>query len=90
MSQDETIFLYDDREKTLTRYVSFVGKSNRFDLAITTTDRFYGKMLVLNLQSSRFAIIGEDDLEEPGYLEYVYQLSEEEAEELKQFLYTLT
>lgn len=89
MSQDEMIFLYDDREKTMTRYISFVGKSNRFDLAITMTDRFYGKMLVLNLQSSRFAIIGEDDLEEPGYLEYVYQMSEEEAEELKSFLYTL-
>lgn len=89
MSQDELIFLYDDREKTMTRYVSFVGKSNRFDLAITTTDRFYGKMLILNLQSSRFAIIGEDDLEEPGYLEYIYQLPEEEAEELRHFLYTL-
>lgn len=87
--EEELIFLYDDRENTQTRYVSFVGKSNRFDLAITTTDRFYGKILVLNLQSNRFAIIGEDDLEEPGYLEYVYQFSEEEAEELRSFLYTL-
>lgn len=87
MSQDEWIFLYDEKENTTTRYISFVGKTNRFDLAITLTDRFYGKMLVLNLQSNRFAIIGEDDLEEPGYLEYVYQITEEEAKELRSFLY---
>ena len=73
----------------LFRSISFVGKTNRFDLAITLTDRFYGKMLVLNLQSNRFAIIGEDDLEEPGYLEYVYQISEEEANELRSFLYQM-
>lgn len=85
----EDIFLYDEIEHTRTRYVSFVGKTNRFDLAITTTKHFYGKLLILNLQSNRFAIIGEDDLEEPGYLEYVYQFSEEEAEELKQFIYSI-
>jgi hypothetical protein len=85
----DTIFLYDEIENTRTRFVSFVGKTNRFDLAITNTSRFYGKFLVLNLQSSRFAIIGADDLEEPGYLEHVYQLPEVEAEELRQFLDTL-
>jgi hypothetical protein len=85
----DTIFLYDESENTRTRFVSFVGKTNRFDLAITHTSRFYGKFLVLNLQSSRFAIIGADDLEEPGYLEHVYQLPEVEAEELRQFLDTL-
>jgi hypothetical protein len=82
-------FLYDHTENTRTRFVSFVGKTNRFDLAITVTDRFYGKLLILNLQSSRFAIIGEDDLEEEGYLEYVFQLSTEEAEELRDFIYAL-
>ncbi|MBA4493706.1 DUF3055 domain-containing protein [Paenactinomyces guangxiensis] len=89
MSSEEWMFLYDDTENTRTRFVSFMGETNRFDLAITTTERFYGKLLILNLQSNRFAIIGEDDLEEPGYLEHVYQLSGEEAEELKQFIYSL-
>lgn len=88
MAQNEMVFLYDEKENTTTRYISFVGNTNRFDLAITITDRFYGKMLVLNLQSNRYAIIGEDDLEEPGYLEYVYQLPEEEADELRNFLYS--
>ncbi|MNJ60561.1 hypothetical protein D3C77_563020 [compost metagenome] len=40
-----------------------------------------------DLQSGKTAILGTDDLEEEGYLEHVYNLEEEEAEELKSFLY---
>jgi hypothetical protein len=85
----ERFFLYDDTENTKTRFVSFVGDNQRFDLAIVQTDRHYGKHLVLDLQGNRFAIIGEDDLKEEGYLEYAFQLSEEDAEELRSFLYEL-
>lgn len=87
MSNDEQYFLYDETEDTQTRFVSFVGETNRFDLAIMTTERFYGKKLVLDIQSNRFAVIGTDDLDEPGYLEHTYNLSEEEANELREFLY---
>jgi hypothetical protein len=85
----ERFFLYDDTENTKTRFVSFVGDSQRFDLAIVKTDRHYGKHLVLNMQGNRFAIIGEDDLREEGYLEYAFQLNEEDAEELRSFLLEL-
>jgi len=85
----ERYFLYDDTEDTKTRFVSFVGENQRFDLAIVKSDRHYGKHLVLDMQGSRFAIIGEDDLGEEGYLEYAFQLNEEDAEELRSFLYEL-
>ncbi|KHF28312.1 hypothetical protein LR68_02854 [Anoxybacillus sp. BCO1] len=64
----ERFFLYDDTVDTKTRFVSFTGKNKRFDLAIVQTDRFYGKALVLDLQSNRYAIIGSDDLQQPGIL----------------------
>jgi hypothetical protein len=80
-------FLYDTTEDTSSRFVCFVGKTmRRFDLAIITTNRYYGKKLVIDLQTGRTAIIGPDDLEEEGYLEYAYKLTEEEAEELRSFL----
>lgn len=81
-------FLSDSTEQTSTRFVCFIGEKslNRFDLAITTTDRFYGKKLVTDLQTGRTAIIGPDDLEEEGYLEYVFRLTEEQAAELTEFL----
>ncbi|WLR55729.1 DUF3055 domain-containing protein [Mesobacillus subterraneus] len=82
----EQFFLYDDTEQTKTRYVSFVGENQRFDLAIMQTGRYYGKSIVMDIQGSRFAILSQDDLDEEGYLEFAYNLSEEEAEELRSFL----
>ncbi len=82
----ERFYLYDDLEDTKTRFVSFMGEHQRYDLAITHTDRYFGKSLVLDIQSSRFAIIGKDDLDEPGYLESAFKHTEEEASELRDFL----
>lgn len=89
MNLDDLTYLYDEIEQTRTRYVGFIGNTRRFDLAIIQTDKYYGKVLVLDLQSNRFAIIGTDDLQAPGYLEHNFNLNEEEAEELRQFLYTV-
>ncbi|MBS8265975.1 DUF3055 domain-containing protein [Mesobacillus boroniphilus] len=82
----DQFFLYDEAEETKTRYVSFVGDNQRFDLAILQTSRYYGKSIVMDIQGSRFAILGQDDLDEEGYLEFAYNLSEEDAEELRSFL----
>lgn len=82
----ERFYLYDETEDTKTRFVSFMGDQQRFDLAIISSSRYYGKQLVLDVQSNRFAIIGQDDLDEEGYLEHAYRLSAEEAEELRDFL----
>lgn len=80
-------YLYDTTEDTTTRFVSFVGPSvKRFDLAITSSNRFYGKKLVADLQSGKTAIIGPDDLGEEGYLEHAFGLNVEEAAELASFL----
>lgn len=87
MSANAFDFLYDHTEETRTRFVCFISPSmQRFDLALTTTNRFFGKQLVTDIQSGKTAIIGPDDLEEAGYLEYVYKLSEEDAEDLRTFL----
>ncbi|MDQ0257635.1 hypothetical protein J2S74_005097 [Evansella vedderi] len=82
----ERFFLYDEVEETKTRYVSFMGENQRFDLMIMTTTRYYGKKIVLDIQSNRFAIIGQDDLDEPGYLEEAYNLNDEDGQELREFL----
>ncbi|WP_176444768.1 DUF3055 domain-containing protein [Paenibacillus herberti] len=80
-------FMSDSTEQTSTRFVTFITPGlKRFDLAVTTTNRFYGKKLVTDLQGGRTAIIGQDDLEEEGYLEHVFKLDEEEASELAGFL----
>lgn len=82
----ERFFLYDDTEETKTRFVSFMGEHQRFDLAIIQSSRYYGKSIVLNTQGNNYAIIGHDDLEEDGYIEHAFNLSEEDARELTEFL----
>jgi hypothetical protein len=82
----DRFYLYDDTENTKMRFVSFMGEHSRFDLAIISSERYYGKHIVMDIQGSRFAIIGPDDLEEEGYLEHAFQLTEEDAEELSSFL----
>ena len=82
----ERFFLYDDVEDTKTRFVRFAGKTQRYDLAVLQRSCFFGKVLVLDIQFGRFAIIGADDVEEPGYLEHVYNRTEEETEDLREYL----
>lgn len=79
-------FLYDFQEETKIRFVSFLGETRRFDLAVLTTENYFGKMIILEIQKNRFAIMGQDDLEEEGYLEEAFSLKPEEAAELKEFL----
>ncbi|MNW15971.1 hypothetical protein D3C71_2146510 [compost metagenome] len=51
-----------------------------------SSTRYYGKKLVIDLQSGRSAVIGPDDLEAEGYLEYAFKIDEEQARELEEFL----
>lgn len=84
---NELDFLSDSTEQTSTRFVTMVTpRLHRFDLAITTTSRFYGKKLVIDMQSGISAIIGPDDLEEEGFLAHRYRLNEEQSQELYEFL----
>lgn len=82
----ERFFLYDDVEDTKTRFVAFAGEKLRYDLAILQSTRFFGKVLVLDIQTNRFAIIGPDDVQEPGYLEAAYNRTEAETVELREYL----
>lgn len=84
------INMYDNQESTQTRFVGFVG-NHRWDLAITQTDHFYGKSLVINIQSGRGAILNREDVEETE--EKMYLLGthfgltdEEQIAELAEFL----
>lgn len=82
----ERFYLYDDVEDTKTRFVSFTGETQRYDLAILQSNRFFGKVLVMDIQFNRMAIIGPDDVEEEGYLEHAFNRNQVEAEELRDYL----
>lgn len=79
-------YLYDDTEDANVRFTSFVGDESRYDLALLQTNRHFGKTIVMNMQNNKFSIMGRDDLNEPGYIEYSLGVSENEAKEVYEFL----
>jgi hypothetical protein len=84
---DDGAILYDEMESTSTRFVGYVGEHNRYDLAITTTNHFFGKSLVTAIQSGRTAILGSDDAADIPYLMQAFAIeNEEEARELSDLL----
>ena len=78
--------MYDETEATVTRFVGFIGEYGRFDLAIVTTNHFFGKRLVISIQSGRSAILTAEEAENEEYIALAFQVSEREAAELATFL----
>ena len=42
--------------------------------------------MVLNMQTNKFGIIGTDDLEEEGYIAYILGVTENEGNEITEYL----
>ena len=80
------MYLYDDDESSQVQFVGFVGEYSRYDLMLIQTDRHFGKTIVLNMQTNKFGIIGTDDLEEEGYIAYILGVTENEGNEITEYL----
>jgi len=84
---DNGFLLYDETEHTSTRYVGFVGEHARHDLAITSTAHFYGKKLVVDIQSGRTAILNDQEAADVPYIMEAFRINDEqEATEFSEFL----
>ncbi|MBO2531986.1 Protein of unknown function [Planifilum fulgidum] len=81
--------LYDESEKVKVRFVGFVSDHGRYDFGIIYTKMFFGKPLVVCMQTGRSSLLSQEDAENLEYLQRVYNLrTREEAEELSVFFRT--
>jgi hypothetical protein len=79
--------LYDESEKAKIRFVGFVSEHGRYDFGIVYTNMFFGKPLVICMQTGRSSLLSVEDAENLDYLQKIFNLSsEEEAEEISIFL----
>jgi hypothetical protein len=76
---DNSFILYDETEPTSTRFIGYAGEHGRYDIAITTTNHFYGKKLVCDIQNGRTAIMNEADASNLAYVMQVFNITDEEA-----------
>lgn len=78
--------LYDESEKTQVRFVGFLADRGRYDFAIVYTQLFFGKPLVVCMQTGRSALLSLEDVEHLDYLQRLFNLkTEKEAEEIAIF-----
>lgn len=81
--------LYDESENAKVRFVGFVSEHGRYDYGIVYTHLFFGKPLVVCMQTGRSSLLSYEDTENTDYLRQIFNLqSKEEAEELAGFLRT--
>ncbi|WP_438446677.1 DUF3055 domain-containing protein [Gorillibacterium sp. sgz5001074] len=79
--------LYDVSERSQVNFIGYVSETARYDFAIVYTDSFFGKPLVICMQTGKSALLCEHDLENKEYLQHVFNISgPTETEELSLFL----
>lgn len=75
--------LYDVTESAQVRFIGFVSEKTRHDFGIIYTSRFFGKPLVVCLQTGQSSLLGLEDSDNPQVLQRIFRLSSlREAEEL--------
>lgn len=78
--------LYDEVERSQVRYIGFTTDTSRYDFAFVYTNMFFGKTLVVDMQTGRSALLSENDVDNIEYLQKLYSIDEpQEAEELASF-----
>ncbi|RAL25977.1 DUF3055 domain-containing protein [Thermoflavimicrobium daqui] len=79
--------LYDESEQARVRFVGFVSDLGRYDFGIVYTHMFFGKPLVICMQTGRSSLLSIEDVDDLEYLKDNFNLkSMKEAEELAVFL----
>jgi len=78
--------LYDVSETAKVRFLGFVSGHTRHDFGIVFTHRFYGKPLVICMQTGQSTVLSSEDASNPPILQKMFRLkSLTEAEALAHF-----
>lgn len=78
--------LYDEHEKVKVRFVGFTTDQTRYDFGIVYTNMFFGKPLVVCMQTGRSTLLDPMDIEDIEYLQSTFRIKEEtQAADLMEF-----
>lgn len=78
--------LYDATEQANVQFVGYASDRARYDFGIVYTSAFFGKPLVVCMQTNRSSLLDYDDLDNLVYLQRAFRLNPGEAEEVAAFL----
>ena len=79
--------LYDESEQARVRFFGFISENCRYDFGIVYTRMFFGKPLVVCMQTGRSTLLSGEDLDNLEYIQNVFNLSSrKESQEVSVFL----
>ncbi|WP_317628067.1 DUF3055 domain-containing protein [Paenibacillus darwinianus] len=79
--------LYDVTERAEVHFVGCVTEQARFDFSIVYTSQFFGKPMVICMQSGKSTLLSAEDLYDTDYVQRLFQIGESEvAEDLGRML----
>jgi len=78
--------LYDEYENVKVRFVGFTTNDTRYDFGIIYTNMFFGKPLIVCMQTGRSSLLEQKDLEDLEHLQSTFKISTlEQAKDLAEF-----
>lgn len=78
--------LYDEQEKAKVRFIGFTDGHTRYDFGIIFTSLFFGKPLVICMQTGCSTLLDPDDLEDVDHIQSAFKIKNpEEALALVEF-----
>ncbi|MBM4764360.1 DUF3055 domain-containing protein [Bacillus sp. B15-48] len=81
--------LYDEQENVKVRFVGFTTEESRYDFGIVHTNMFFGKPLIVCMQTGRSALLDSSDLNNIEYLQKAFHIKESiQAADLAEFFKT--
>ncbi|WP_078430617.1 DUF3055 domain-containing protein [Alkalihalobacterium alkalinitrilicum] len=78
--------LYDEQENVKVQFIGFTTDDVRYDFGIVYTNMFFGKPLVVCMQTGRSGLLCADDVKNVDHIQKVFHIrSAKEAEDLATF-----
>ncbi|WP_066367756.1 DUF3055 domain-containing protein [Neobacillus fumarioli] len=78
--------LYDEYENVKVRFIGFTTEHTRYDFGIIFTNMFFGKPLVVCMQTGRSTLLDPKEIEDIGYLQNVFHIPDyQQAARLSDF-----
>lgn len=68
--------LYDENEKAKVRFVGFTTEETRYDFGIIYTNMFFGKPLIICMQTGRSTLLDPKDLEDLEYIQSAFRIQD--------------
>ncbi|PYI54467.1 DUF3055 domain-containing protein [Paenibacillus flagellatus] len=78
--------LYDTAEQANIQFVGYATERTRYDFGIVYTNAFFGKPLVVCMQTNRSSLLDYHDLDNLTHLQKSFRLTPVEAAEVSSFL----